>query len=123
MTLPPNSALTTIYHTGGGTTKDAEALGTKIMFGATVAGRRMTSTSPAGANGNDRPITTTREIWIDLRNGVVVMSKDNSRAADSTMTMENYSDAEPAPALFQPPRDFTLVDETGPFTILLPRAN
>jgi hypothetical protein len=38
------------------------------------------------------------------------------------MTVQNYSNAEPDPALFLVPTDYRLADETGSLTIVIPRA-
>ena len=94
------------------------------MFGVVLTGQRTTSTTPAGAlMGNDRPITTFTEIWTDPQTNVVVLKKTASPTGDSTMTMQNYSNAEPDPSLFLVPTDYQLVDETGSFTIVIPRAH
>jgi hypothetical protein len=102
----------------------SESLGTQLMFGVVLTGQRTTSTTPAGSlMGNDQPITTVSEIWTDPQTNVVVLKKTASPTGDSTMTMQNYSNAEPDPALFLVPADYQLVDETGSFTIVIPRAH
>jgi hypothetical protein len=105
-----------------GYTSTSESLGTQVMFGVMLTGQKTTSTTPAGSlMGNDRPVTTISEIWTDPQTNVVVLKKTASPTGDSTMTMQNYSHAEPDPALFLVPADYQLVDETGSFTIVIPR--
>lgn len=100
-------------------------LGTQIMFGVTLTGRQTSYTAPAGsAMGNDQPITTVTETWTDPRTNVAVLRKSTSPTGNSTMTMQNYSNSEPDPSLFQIPPGYRVVDETGgSFTIVTPRAN
>jgi hypothetical protein len=74
--------------------------------------------------GNDQPITTVTETWTDPRTNVAVLRKSTSPTGNSTMTMQNYSNSEPDPSLFQIPPGYRVVDETGgSFTIVTPRAN
>jgi hypothetical protein len=40
---------------------------------------------------------------------------------DTTMTMKDFSTEEPDPSLFQIPAGYQIVDETGQFTITIPR--
>ena len=80
----------------------------------------MTTTHPIGAMRNDRPLTTTSETWmsIDLKVFVLTKRKD-PRSGESTMQLKNISRAEPEYSLFQPPPDYKVVDETGPFDITI----
>ena len=115
MTVPPASSVNNPV---------SEPLGRQVMFGVTLEGRKTTITYPAGSPmGNDRPVTTVSEIWTDPKNSVVVLRKSISLTGDSTMTLQNYSNAEPDPALFQIPAGYNVVDEpTGAFTIVMARA-
>jgi len=45
----------------------------------------------------------------------------DSRSGEKTMRSTNISRAEPDPALFQAPPDYTVVDEAGPFSSSLSR--
>ncbi|HXP88601.1 MAG TPA: hypothetical protein VN841_27975 [Bryobacteraceae bacterium] len=91
-----------------------EDLGTQLIEGVTAQGRRQTVTYPIGAFGNDRPIVTTSETWTspDLRVAVLTKSSD-PRSGESTMRLTNISRTEPDPALFQPPPDYRIEEESG----------
>ncbi len=73
---------------------------------------------PVGAQGNDRPITTTTETWMspDLKVMILYTSND-PRSGEHTQKLINISRSEPDPSLFQPPPDYTVVNETGEFAI------
>jgi len=104
-----------------GVTATSEPLGTQVMSGVTVVGRRTTLSYPAGSRvGNDRPLSTVTETWITPQ-GIVLLSKSTG-LSESTTTMEDFSAAEPDPTLFLIPSDYQIVDETGPFKIVVPRA-
>jgi hypothetical protein len=107
-----------------GYTSTSESLGTQFMFGTPVTGMKTTSTTPAGSRmRNDQPVTTVSEIWADRRTNVVLLRKTTSPTGDSIITtIQNYSNAEPDPALFLIPAEFQIVDETGSFSIVIPRA-
>lgn len=96
----------------------SEDLGTQVIEGVVVQGRRTTRTIPTGAQGNDRPLVSTTETWTsrDLRMTVLTKTSD-PRNGDTTMQLTNISQAEPDPSLFQPPPDYTIVDEQGEFRI------
>jgi len=99
-----------------------EDLGTQTIEGVLAHGRKSTTTYPVGFQGNDRPIIATSEFWTAEDLKVIVLSKHNDpRSGESTMRLTNISRTEPDPALFQPPADYKIVDETGPFTIEVAR--
>ncbi len=105
-----------------GTTITSEPLGTQVMFGVTVAGVRRTLTYPTGSRmGNDRPFSAVTETWGSPQLGVTLLSKSVRPGTESTTTWEDFSAAEPDPALFMIPSDYQVVDETGPFRIVVPR--
>jgi hypothetical protein len=96
----------------------SEALGQQMIEGVMTEGRRTTVTYPAGSRGNDRPIVTTSEQWYSKELRLTVLSRrSDPRSGDSITRFTNISRTEPDPALFQVPPDYTIVDETGPFTI------
>jgi hypothetical protein len=71
-------------------------------------------TFPEGAIGNDRPITTVTETWMSSDLKTVVLSKSSDpRFGDSTTKLTNIVMAEPDPALFQVPSDYSIMDEPG----------
>ncbi len=95
-----------------------ESLGTQIMEGVTVEGNRHTMTWPAGSQGNDRPMTTTSEIWTSPELKVTVLSKmTDPRSGEHTQKLIHISRGEPDGTLFAPPPDYKVVDEKGEFTI------
>ncbi|HYL77252.1 MAG TPA: hypothetical protein VEU96_23765 [Bryobacteraceae bacterium] len=93
-----------------------EDLGTQVMEGLSVQGKRVTHTIPAGQMGNERPIETVTETWYSQDLQAVVMSKTiDPRNGESTYKLTNISRAEPDPALFQVPSDYTVTsDSRGP---------
>jgi hypothetical protein len=48
---------------------------------------------------------------------VVLRKTSDPRSGEDMLKTTNLNRAEPDAALFQPPPDYTIVDETGPFTI------
>jgi hypothetical protein len=99
-------------------TATIEDLGTKTIDGVLVYGTRRTTIIPEGAQGNDRPMTTTNEMWRSKDLGLMVLSTSyNPASGTSTNRIANLSTAEPDPALFIVPADYTIVDEAGSFTI------
>jgi hypothetical protein len=95
-----------------------ESLGTQILEGVEVEGRRTTFTVPEGAQGNDRPITSTNEIWMSPKLKTAVLTKSvDPRSGENTIKLTNIVLGEPDPALFQPPADFEVVDDKGPVTV------
>lgn len=93
-----------------------ESLGNQMIEGLLVEGTRITTVHPVGAYGNDRPVTTTTEIWRSPELRVMILTKSSDlRFGDSTTKLTNISRAEPDPALFQIPADYKIVDpEAGP---------
>ncbi len=99
-------------------TISAESLGTQVISGVQVEGHRTTETIPAEAQGNDRPISTITETWMSSELKITVLSKrSDPRSGESKTEILNLSRAEPDPFLFTVPADYSLVDETGSFTI------
>ena len=96
----------------------SESLGSQVMEGLVVEGKVIHQTFPAGATGNDRPFEVTSEFWISSELRVTVLSRTSDpRSGENLTGLSKISRAEPDPRLFQVPRDFQVVDESGPFTI------
>ena len=96
----------------------SESLGTQMIEGILAEGHRTTMTWPVGSQGNDRPLTDTNESWFSPDLKLMVLTKNTSlRNGESTMKLVNINRADPDPALFLPPPDYQIVDETGPFQI------
>lgn len=97
-----------------GTEMSSEFLGRQVMEGITVDGVRNTKTTPVGAIGNDRPIVVIEEIWISPELSVTVLDKKSDPLnGEETIRLTNILRGEPDAALFQPPPDYTIVEDNG----------
>jgi len=95
-----------------------EKLGTQTIEGLPTEGMRHTRTLPVGSEGNDRELTITDDMWMSTDLKVRVLSEMNDpRNGKHTQKLINISRSEPDPSLFQPPPDYTVVEEKGEFTI------
>ena len=95
-----------------------EKLGTQTIEGVLAEGTRHTTTWPVGSQGNDRPISIVSETWTSPDLKVMVMNKSNDpRSGEHVQKLTNVSLGEPSASLFQPPPEYSVVDETGAFTI------
>jgi hypothetical protein len=96
-----------------------QQLQSQMIEGASARGKRTTTTWPEGSVGNDRPIVVVRDDWWSVELKVWVLAKTTDpRQGEHTLKLTNISRSEPDPSLFQPPPDYTIVDEKGPFTIM-----
>jgi len=92
----------------------SQDLGTQVIEGVSAQGTRTVTTWPAGSRGNDQPMTDTSESWYSQELKSTVLSKSASARNGETVTkLTNIRRGEPDPNLFQLPRDYTVVDETG----------
>jgi hypothetical protein len=90
-------------------TPSFEDLGTTEMEGFTVTGTRFSRTIPAGARGNDKPITTTSERWFSSDLQMALLTKSESpESGTHTRKVINIRSGEPDPLLFQVPADYTV---------------
>jgi hypothetical protein len=90
-----------------------ESLGSKTINGVAAEGTRATRVIPAGAQGNDKPLTITRESWISSDLKVEVMRVDTDpRMGTTTMELTGISRDEPAAALFQAPAGYSVNERT-----------
>jgi hypothetical protein len=88
------------------------------MEGVQVDGTRMTITTPAGLEGNDRPLTRFCKHWLSPELKVTILSKcSDPRTGQTTMSMRNLDRSEPDAALFEVPPYYTIVDEKDRFTM------
>jgi hypothetical protein len=93
---------------------ESESLGTQIMEGLTVEGKRTTTTVPINAEGNDQPIKIVRESWFSPDLKTTVLSKNNDpRVGENTFRLIDVNLSEPDPALFRPPADYKIVDDSS----------
>jgi len=90
----------------------SEELGSQVMEGVSVQGKRVTRTIPAGDIGNDRPLEIVTETWFSPELQVVVMSRTTDpRSGDSVYKLTNVSRAEPDRSLFEVPADYQVSEE------------
>lgn len=81
-----------------------EDLGTRDFEGISAEGTRRTTTIPAEAIGNERPIEIVYERWFSKDLGLVVYSKNTDpRFGEQTYRLTNIVRAEPDPSLFAVP--------------------
>jgi hypothetical protein len=91
-----------------------ESLGTQVLEGILVEGKRTTTTFPVGLMGNDRPIVRVMESWFSPDLKITLLLKDSDpRMGDHTMRLQNIERTEPDPALFRVPPDYQVIDENG----------
>jgi len=86
-----------------------ETLAMQTINGVQATGTRVTHTIPAGQFGNAQAIQIVHETWMsaDLKIPVMVKTTD-PRNGTSTTQLTNITRAEPDPALFQAPSDYTV---------------
>ena len=84
-------------------------LGTREIEGYTVTGARYTYTIPAGAIGNDQPMTTTTELWFSTDLKMDLVNKHESPESGTRVhKLVNIRLGDPDPLLFQVPADYTV---------------
>jgi hypothetical protein len=87
----------------------SESLGKETIAGVSAEGVRLTTTIPAEAMGNERPIEITRERWFSPELQIVLRSKqDDPRFGVTTYEVTKLDRATPAHSLFQVPRDYQI---------------
>jgi hypothetical protein len=109
-----------IGFTSGGQHKyesKTENLGVQNIEGVEAEGTRTTTTIPAGAIGNERPIDIVYERWYSNELKLVVMSKHNDpRFGEQTYRLTNIVRSEPDPSLFSLPTGYKMLTEPTPRT-------
>jgi hypothetical protein len=87
-----------------------EGLGTKHIDGVDTEGVRRTTTIPTGEVGNDAPLVTTSESWIDRSLNLTVRSSEEDPIRGKTAKdLVSLKLGEPDPALFKPPSDYKMI--------------
>jgi hypothetical protein len=91
-----------------------ENLAMQTINGVQATGVRTTRTIPAGQIGNAQPVQIVHEVWtsLDLKIPVMVKTTD-PRNGTTTRQLTNITRAEPDPALFQAPSDYTVTRAGG----------
>jgi hypothetical protein len=86
-----------------------EDLGQQVLEGVTARGTRTTTVIPAGAIGNELPITVTSEEWFSPDLNVLVMTKHaDPRSGETTYRLTGITRGEPDPSLFELPAGVTI---------------
>jgi hypothetical protein len=86
-----------------------EDLGTRNIEGVDCTGTRQTITIPAGAVGNEKPISIITERWFAPSiDAVVESTTDDPRYGKTTYQLTNVQLSEPERSLFEPPANFKL---------------
>lgn len=101
-------------HGEGGykTTTKTEELGVQTIEGVQADGTRTTTTIPAGAIGNERPIDIVYERWYSKDLQLIVSSKHSDpRFGDQIYRLTNITRAEPDNSLFAIPADYKMTFE------------
>jgi len=95
-----------------------EDLGTQTVQGVVARGRRTTTTTPAGAVGNNEPLVRTSETWTATAPGlqglVARELNDDPKSGKMTMELQNLTQSEPEPGIFQPPAGYEIVNKPAP---------
>jgi hypothetical protein len=87
-----------------------EDLGVQNMEGVLAAGKRTTTTIPAGRIGNVKDIQIVSEQWFSDELQVLVMTRHSDpRTGETTYRLRNILRAEPDPSLFTVPADYQVV--------------
>lgn len=89
--------------------RETLSLGQRRMDGLRVIGRRVVTTIPAGAIGNQAPIQIISERWYSPALHVVVAARHaDPRFGDTVYQLGKISRQDPPSALFAPPADYRL---------------
>ncbi len=84
-----------------------EDLGKRTIEGVECTGTQQTTTIPAGAVGNERPISIVTETWYAPAIAAVVQSSTNDpRFGQTTYQLRNVQLSEQQRQLFEPPADY-----------------
>jgi hypothetical protein len=93
----------------------SESLGRETIAGLPADGTRITTTIPANAMGNERPIHITSERWYSSDLQIVLLSKHaDPRFGDTTYKVTAIDQGEPAASLFDIPSDYKVVKMPDP---------
>jgi hypothetical protein len=111
VTVSSAGAMTWVAAGQAGTSSPAtkEDLGQRVIEGVTAKGTRATTVIPAGAIGNELPITVTSEEWFSPDLKVLVMTKHaDPRSGETTYRLTGITRGEPDPSLFELPAGVTI---------------
>jgi hypothetical protein len=93
----------------------SETLGSQVIEGLEVEGTRRTVTFPAGVLGNERPFSTSVEIWFSpVLHTDVLRKRTDPRVGDTVYRLTDIRHEEPDPSLFQVPAGYKTISATAP---------
>ena len=96
----------------GETTK--EDLGEQTIEGVSARGTRVTTVIPAGAIGNEQPITIVSEQWFSPDLGMLVLTRHSDpRVGETTYRITNIARSEPDRTMFQVPADYSVQERAS----------
>jgi hypothetical protein len=85
--------------------------GQESVAGLSADGTRTTTTIPANAIGNDRPLDIVRERWYSPDLQIVLRStQTDPRFGETTYEVTKLDKGEPAPSLFEIPSDYKVTE-------------
>lgn len=91
-----------------------ESIGSKVIHGIEVQGQRNTVTTPSVEQGSTQPTVVIHDWWISTTLGIVMAgTSDDSVRGHTDMEVENFTQGEPDPSMFQVPEGYTVKDQ-GP---------
>ena len=102
-----------------------ESLGTQNFEGVNAEGTRTTTTIPAEAIGNERPIEIVYEKWYSKELQVTVYSRHyDPRFGEHVYRLTNINRSEPDPSLFEVPAGYKVISDprTTLYRPVAPRA-
>jgi hypothetical protein len=95
-----------------------ESLGQQTFDGVAAEGTRTTTVIPAGEIGNQQEIRIVSEQWFSSELQVLVMTRHSDpRSGETTYRLTNIIRADPGPALFEVPADYTVREAPMGFSI------
>jgi hypothetical protein len=84
-----------------------ETLGTKEIDGIPAAGIRLTTITPLGAIGNDKPIANVTEMWTSPELKIVLFQRVTSpQTGETIIRITKISRGEPGPEILRVPADY-----------------
>jgi hypothetical protein len=89
--------------------EEAESLGTESIAGISTDGTQTTTTIPANAVGNERPLDIVRERWYSSDLQIVLRSKQiDPRFGETVYNVTKIDRSEPPSSLFEVPSGYTI---------------
>jgi hypothetical protein len=93
----------------------SESLGKQTIAGVSADGTRLSTTIPAEAMGNERPIEITRERWFSPELQIILRSKQSDpRFGVTNYEVTKLDRTNPAHSLFEVPRDYQIRNAPEP---------